>query len=34
VTLEEASELQDMLGEAFNAGVASGYKQGREVRDE
>jgi hypothetical protein len=35
VTLEEASELQDMLGQAFNAGVLSGYKQAqaREVRD-
>jgi hypothetical protein len=29
VTLKEASELQDMLGEAFNAGVVSGYEQAK-----
>jgi hypothetical protein len=33
VTLKEANELQHMLGQAFNAGVASGYEQGREGRD-
>jgi hypothetical protein len=31
VTVEEASELNDMMGQAFNAGLISGYKQGLEA---
>jgi hypothetical protein len=31
ITVEEAQELGDMISHAFNAGLVSGYQQGREA---